>query len=87
MSDVFDDLDIPKKIKRLDGVILGEVNMPSNTTLSKDDRSAVIDAVAANMEQKQELSSDLKDLAVKFGVTEEEIIDRMFIRLLNAVLG
>lgn len=75
-----------RKLKKLDGQIVGEIMMSSEQTLFTDDRSAVIDAAAMNIEQKKESSDDLKKLLNELSVTDEEIIQRMVIRHVNEVL-
>jgi len=78
---------IPENLKKLNGVEAGGLMMSSKVTLSKDDRSAAIDAAARNIEQKQIHSEDLKNMLKGLNVSDKEILARIVSRQINEVLG
>ena len=79
--------EIPNNIKKIDGIEVGDLMMSNSQTLSKDDRSAVINAAAVDVEQKQMFSDDLINLLKKFNITHKEVISRILSRQIKEVLS
>ena len=78
---------IPDNIRKLDGLVPGERLMKSGQNLSENDRKAVIDAAAMNIEQKLSFSDSLEQLLIEFNVDEQEIVKRVISRQIKNMLG